>query len=41
MAPRVAELMAAELGWDQPRQAAEVEHFLTTARREYGVPGTT
>jgi glycerol-3-phosphate dehydrogenase len=38
IAPRVAELMAAELGWDVDRRAAEVEAYLETARREYGVP---
>jgi glycerol-3-phosphate dehydrogenase len=38
MAPRVAELMAAELGWDATRQAAEVERYLATAQREYAVP---
>jgi glycerol-3-phosphate dehydrogenase len=39
IAPRVAALMGAELGWDEARQAAEVEAFLATARREYDVPG--
>ena len=38
IAPRVAELMAAELVWDAPRQAAEVEAYLEGARREYSVP---
>lgn len=38
IAPRVAELMADELGWDATRQAAEVERYLASARREYAVP---
>jgi glycerol-3-phosphate dehydrogenase len=38
MAPRVAELLGGELGWDAARQAAEVTTYLETARREYGVP---
>jgi glycerol-3-phosphate dehydrogenase len=41
VAPRVAEIMGAELGWDAARQAAEVEAFLVAARREYDVPGLT
>jgi glycerol-3-phosphate dehydrogenase len=40
IAPRVAAIMGAELGWDAERQAAEVETFLTLAHREYDVPGT-
>mgnify|MGYP001826513722 FL=1 len=39
IAPRVAELMGARLGWDAERQAAEVAQYLETARREYDVPG--
>lgn len=39
IAPRVAVLMGAELGWDEARQASEVEAFLASARREYDVPG--
>jgi glycerol-3-phosphate dehydrogenase len=39
IAPRVAALLGAELGWDAPRQAAEVERYLAGARAEYGVPG--
>jgi glycerol-3-phosphate dehydrogenase len=39
MAPRVAAIMGAELGWDAGRQALEVEDYLATARREYDVPG--
>jgi len=38
IAPRVAELVGAELGWDEERRAAEVEAYLDGARREYGVP---
>lgn len=39
IAPRVAELMAIELGWDPARQAAETSAFLEQARVEFGVPG--
>ena len=38
IAPRVATIMAADLGWDQARQAAEVDAYLTTVQREYDVP---
>jgi glycerol-3-phosphate dehydrogenase len=38
IAPWVADLMAPELGWSADRQAAEVDLYLETARREYGVP---
>ncbi len=38
IAPRVAELMAACLGWDEARRAAEVARYLETAHREYDVP---
>jgi glycerol-3-phosphate dehydrogenase len=38
IAPRVAAIMAAELGWDTTRQQAEVEAFLVEARREFSVP---
>ena len=38
LAPRVAAIMGAELGWDTSRQADEVEAFLRAARREYSVP---
>jgi glycerol-3-phosphate dehydrogenase len=41
LAPRVAEIMAAELDWDLDRQAAEVETFLASAHREFDVPGAT
>jgi len=37
---RISHLVAAELGWDEPRRTAEVERYLTSARAEYGVPGT-
>jgi len=39
IAPRVAEILGAELGWDAARQAAEASAYLETARVEYGVPG--
>ncbi|HYN68661.1 MAG TPA: glycerol-3-phosphate dehydrogenase/oxidase, partial [Candidatus Eisenbacteria bacterium] len=38
IAPRVAELLGAELGWDAPRQQREVSSFVERARFEYGVP---
>ena len=38
IAPRVAAIMAGELGWDEARQAAEVEAYLVEARREFSVP---
>jgi glycerol-3-phosphate dehydrogenase len=38
IAPRVASLIGAELGWDAARQASEIERYLAVARREYGVP---
>ena len=38
LAPRVAALLGAELGWDGARQAREVETFLAVARREFAVP---
>jgi glycerol-3-phosphate dehydrogenase len=38
IAPRVAAIMAGELGWDEARQAAEVETYLVEARREFSVP---
>jgi glycerol-3-phosphate dehydrogenase len=37
VAPRVAALLGAELGWDEGRRAAEVSAFLDGARREYSV----
>jgi len=39
IAPRVAELLGAELGWDAERRRHEVDHYLAGARREFGVPG--
>ena len=41
IAPGVAAVLGAELGWDERRQAAEVERYLETARREYGLPWAT
>ncbi|HXH05102.1 MAG TPA: glycerol-3-phosphate dehydrogenase/oxidase [Vicinamibacterales bacterium] len=38
IAPGVAAILGEELGWDEERQAAEVERYLETARREYGLP---
>jgi glycerol-3-phosphate dehydrogenase len=38
VAPRVASLMGAELGWSPAEQAAAVGAFLATAHREYDVP---
>ncbi len=38
VAPRVAAILGAELGWGEARQALEVETYLATARREFGVP---
>jgi glycerol-3-phosphate dehydrogenase len=38
IAPRVAEILGAELGWDADRQAREVETYLASARREFAVP---
>ncbi len=38
IAPGVAAVLGAELGWDVDRQAAEVERYIETARREYGLP---
>jgi glycerol-3-phosphate dehydrogenase len=38
IAPRVAEILGAELGWDVERQAREVATFLEGARREFAVP---
>jgi len=37
VAPRVAAILGAELGWDAARQAAEVASFLDGARREFAV----
>ena len=41
IAPGVAAVLGAELGWDKRRQATEVKRYLDTARREYGVPWAT
>ena len=38
IAPRVAAILGAELGWDEARQAAEIATFLDGARREFAVP---
>jgi glycerol-3-phosphate dehydrogenase len=38
IAPRVAELLGSELGWDPDRQRQEVDAFLVSARREFSVP---
>ncbi len=38
IAPRVAAILGAELGWDGARQATEVATFLDGARREFAVP---
>ncbi len=38
IAPRVAAILGAELGWDASRQANEVDAFLAGARREFAVP---
>jgi len=37
VAPRVAEIMAGELGWDDVRSAQEADAYLATATREYGI----
>jgi glycerol-3-phosphate dehydrogenase len=41
IAPRVAAILGAELGWDERRQAVEVDRFLTAARAEFGLPETS
>jgi glycerol-3-phosphate dehydrogenase len=38
IAPRVAELLGSELGWDEDRRRSEVSAYVDSARREYGVP---
>jgi glycerol-3-phosphate dehydrogenase len=38
VAPRVAAILGAELGWDAARQASEVAAFLEGARREFAIP---
>jgi glycerol-3-phosphate dehydrogenase len=37
IAPRVAEILGAELGWDESRRAREVSEFLERANREFAV----
>jgi len=46
IAPRVAEILGAELGWGASRQVLEVQNYLASARREFtvappGPPGPT
>ena len=38
IAPRVAAILAAELGWGEARQALEVQIYLASAQREFAVP---
>jgi glycerol-3-phosphate dehydrogenase len=38
IAPRAAEILGAELGWDGARRSREVTGFLAAARREFDVP---
>jgi glycerol-3-phosphate dehydrogenase len=38
IAPRVAEIMGGELGWDAGRQSNEVDTYLAGAQREFAVP---
>ena len=38
IAPRVATILGAELGWDEARQAREVAAFIEGARREFAIP---
>lgn len=37
VAPRVAEIMGGELGWDEERRDVEADAYLATATREYGI----
>ena len=37
VAPRVAEIMGRELGWDEERRTVESDAYLATATREYGI----
>jgi glycerol-3-phosphate dehydrogenase len=39
IAPRVAAIMGAALGWGEARQALEVQIYLASAGREFAVPG--
>lgn len=38
IAPRVAAILGAELGWGAARQALEVQLYLASAPREFGIP---
>jgi glycerol-3-phosphate dehydrogenase len=38
-APRVAAILAAELGWDAAEQTAEISRYLASSAIEYAVPG--
>jgi hypothetical protein len=38
VAPRVAAILGAELGWDAQRQSSEVASFLAGAKREFAIP---
>jgi glycerol-3-phosphate dehydrogenase len=38
IAPKVADILGDELGWDGNRRAREVAAYVERARREYGVP---
>jgi glycerol-3-phosphate dehydrogenase len=38
IAPRVAQILGAELGWGEARQVLEIQAYLASARREYSVP---
>ena len=39
IAPRVAELLGAELGWSEVDRAVAISGYLASAHREYDVPG--
>ncbi|MEX2011727.1 MAG: glycerol-3-phosphate dehydrogenase/oxidase [Chloroflexota bacterium] len=41
IAPRAAEILGGELGWDGARQSREVTGFLAAARHEFDVPPAT
>jgi glycerol-3-phosphate dehydrogenase len=41
IAPTVAAILGAGLGWAADREASEVESYLVSARREYGLPWMT
>jgi glycerol-3-phosphate dehydrogenase len=38
IAPRVADILGDELGWDDARRAAEVDAYRSSAEREFAVP---